>query len=610
MASAQEKTPHGAKPATKAAVGTSPAAVVPGKAAPKADANPENPVEEKKAQPEAKSDAKSEKPAEEKKTQPEPITDTKAEAETSPAAADPAKLRAEAGGKSGRLVEVAMTLLKSAQERRARKLRLSLRQCVAIAIDNSLDLKIERVSPLQAAEDVIVARAAFDPAIVSGSSDTDALLRYSSGRVEAATIGAGPTSTTSGGGNIQLRIPTHTGGSVSVGYDVTQVDPDDGSSELTLDPYWQSNVFVALSHPLLRGSGLDYNLAGIRVAANNKTISNEEFRNQAIGIVFNVEQAYWNLVRAIEDLEVSVKSLQVALKNRQSSWLQFLAGTKPELEVITADSGVAVRLSAVIRSEASVRDREDDLKEIVNLPEDWHLADLQILPADRPRRNVEQDPLGIGLAEAIQIALRRRPEIRQAELAIRNSSIRTRTRRNELLPKLDASASLGYHGVDRTYGRAADSMGTLRHHEAGVALTFEYPIGNRAARALWRRSKLAKRRAKLGLQRARQAIIVRVRAAIRRINTDRKRVMASRKAKELQGKRLEAEQRKKEVGRATSLDVLNVEEDYVASQRDHVNALIDYQITLAAFEKALGTLLDVRSIRLSTSPDPGERNGR
>lgn len=418
--------------------------------------------------------------------------------------------------------------------------------------------------------------------------------------------GVSPTTTQGAGGNLGVQQPTYTGGAVTLGYDLSYVDTADNAAGYKWNPYWDSKVFLNLTHPLLQGAGLEYNLAGIRVAVNNKTISHEEFRAQLMQIIFSVEQAYWNLVRANEDLRVSIKSLEVAIDNRHSSYLQFKAGTQPELEVTTADSGVATRLSTVIESEADVRDREDALKAAVNLPEDWYLTDLAVVPTDQPREDVAGDSADLGLAESIQVALRARPEMRQAELGIRNAGIGIKTARNELMPDLNTNVGLSWSGLKNTPDRAAGSMGTMRHYEYGAGLTFSYPIGNRSKRAGFRKARLARRRARLQLDQLRQNIIVAVRAARRRITTDRKRVLASQEARKLQKKRLEAEQRKKEVGRATSLDVLNVEEDYVDAQRDHVNALIDYQISLVSYERAIGTLLESRKIEVGKAMEPTE----
>jgi len=501
-------------------------------------------------------------------------------------------------------IDVANRLLQTVKEAKGRKISLSLKQCVAMAIENNYDIKIQQISPMQAAETLIQQQAVFDPTITSGDQDGNGgLLAVTTNRQASTTRGGNDTYTLGATGGLGVNFPTYTGGAFRVGYDMGYNESSSLSNVTSYEPYYTAAAFMAITHPLLRGAGLDYNLAGIRIAKNNRDISDEQFRQQSIQSVYNTESAYWNLVRAIEDLRVSVKSLQVSVDNRQSSFLQYKAGTQPELEVTTADAGVAVRLSAVIEAESTVRDREDQLKNTVNLPDDWRLKDLHIVPLDQPVETIEDISPELDLSKALSIALKCRPELHQLDIDRRSLEIALRQRKNETLPEVNMSASAAYQGLDSGFLEAPGRIGINPRNSTSAGVTFSYPLGNRSAKAGVRSAALDLRRSKLSREQTEQNIVVSVRSAIRRIRTDEQRVKATRKAQELQGKRLEAEQRKKEVGRSTSYMVLDVEKDVVAAQRDYVNALIDYHISLANLERELGTLLEVRGIRLDTSSD-------
>ncbi len=501
-------------------------------------------------------------------------------------------------------IDVANRLLQTVKEAKGRKISLSLRQCVTMAIENNYGIKIQQISPMQAAEALIKQQAVFDPTVTSGDQDGNGgLLAVTTNRQASTTRGGNDTYTLGATGGLGVNFPTYTGGVFRVGYDMGYNESSTLSNVTSYEPYYTAAAFMAITHPLLRGAGLDYNLAGIRIAKNNRDISDEQFRQQSIQSVFDTESAYWNLVRAIEDLRVSVKSLQVSVDNRQSSYLQYKAGTQPELEVTTADAGVAVRLSSVISAESTVRDREDQLKNIINLPDDWRLKDLHIVPLDQPVERIEDISPELDLSKALSIALKCRPELHQLDIERRSLEIAVRQRTNELMPTLNMTASLAYQGLDGGFTEAPSRIGINPRNSSTAGVTFSYPLGNRSAKAGVRSAILDLRRSKLSREQTEQNIVVAVRSAIRRIRTDEQRVKATRKAQELQGKRLEAEQRKKEVGRSTSYMVLDVEKDVVAAQRDYVNALIDYHISLANLEKELGTLLDVRGISIEPSSD-------
>ena len=523
---------------------------------------------------------------------------TKPEA-TKPSGAQRATAAA-AGAASEDAMDVATRLVKSITETKAVKLRLSLKECIAIGLENNFDLLIGRLSPLSATEDIVTARSEYDPSIVGGTDSSNSLLSVSDTFSRSTTYGADNSHSDVYGFGLNVQKPLYTGGTAMLGYDFSRTDAGTNSEGTTMNPYWESEVFLALSHPLLRGAGLEYNLSAIRTAQNTKQSTDEEFRSEAISVVYSVEEAYWNLVRGIEDLRVSLKSLQVAMDNRQSSKLQVEAGTRPELDLTTADAGVAERLSAVIQSEATVRGGEDALKNLVNLPRSWYLTDLHIVPGDRPDEAAVASEAYPDLGRAVATALRCRPEINQAEIGTRNAEIALHQRKNERLPTVNVSGALGFTGLDRSHSGSTADMSHLRFFRRSLALTLDYPIGNRSAKAAHRQAKLGLRAANLEKQQTRQSIIVAVRTALRLIRTNRQRVLTTRTARDLHHHRLQAEQRKKEVGLATSLDVLEVEEDFVQAERNYLNALIDYQISLSNLDKECGTLLDVRGVTIQT----------
>jgi len=507
-----------------------------------------------------------------------------------------------------KVVEAAKRIIVSIKKARAQAIRLSLSESIVIGLQNNLDLLIERISPMSAAEDVVIERAEFDPSLVSGTDQGDSLFSYSEEREQNVIRGSGDIEALFGTGTwtrsdsydagLGVQQPLHTGGTISLGYGFNRSYGSSFDESSTINPSWESALFLSIEHPLLRGAGLDVNLANIRIAINERMISEEGFRAQALDVAFNVESAYWNLIRAIQDMEVSVKSLQVALDNRRSSELQVQAGTRPKLDLTTADAGVAGRLGELIASEATVRDREDQLKNVVNLPENWFLTDLQIVPVDAPDEESVETEEKPQLTEYVRTALRCRPEIQQAELDIRNTNIALRVRKNGLLPKLDLSAGIAYTGTDAHYEGSNDELGEGKYYRRSVGLTFQYPLGNRSARAAYRQATLDRRSARLYAQKVRQDIVVTVRAALRSIRTNRQRVITTREARDLNQERLDAEQRKKEVGLATSLDVLEVEEDLAAAERDYINALLDYQISLAKLDREAGTLLDIHGVQI------------
>ena len=466
-----------------------------------------------------------------------------------------------------------------------------------MALDNNLDIQIERLGPAIAEQDLRAARAAFEPTLSVEAGVTDTVTATADRLLVDGEVRLGKSKEDVYSFSTSVAQPVYTGGTLSLEYGFDRYHNPTSSSQ-TLDPRWTTEITLTVSHPILRGAGLDYNLAPIRIAANTKTISEQELRQQAIAVISAIESAYWHLARAISDLKVNRKSLQVAEDLRRNTAAQVSAGTMAPLELLEAEAGVASRQEGVIVGANAVRDSEDLLKQALNLPQDWFFTDLAIIPLDKPafaRKSAD-------LVPALNEAFACRPDLQQARLLLRNARITLRRTSNELLPSLTAEGSYGYNGLGSNLANANDALFSERFLDKSLTLSFSLPLGNLAARSAHTRARLLHRRTALQHQRTRLAAAVEVRAATRLIHTNFERVRATGKAHQLHTRRLEAEIKKRHVGRATSLDVLEVEEDRAKAERDYIRALIDYQIALKDLEQTKGTLLDAKAVDVSATP--------
>ena len=477
---------------------------------------------------------------------------------------------------------------------------LTLRECIKMTLANNLDIQIEELAPLIAEQDLRMARADFEPELTIDAGVADNVTATANrllvgglrGGVQLAKSKEDVYSF-----DVAVEQPLYTGGTLSLGYGFDRYHAPTSTS-YALDPRWTTEIALTISHPLLRGAGLDYNLATIRIASNNKAVSAQTLRNQALQAVSDVEEAYWNLVRATSDLKVNRKSLAVAEDLRRNNAAQVKAGTMAPLELLEAEAGFASRQEGAIVAANTVRDREDQLKQVTNLPQDWIFSELAVKPLDKPVFQ-KTEP---NLVDAINHAFAARPDLRQARLAVRNAQIALRQARNELLPDLTIEGSYGYNGLGSNLGNSNDALFSEKYVDQSLTMSLTFPLGNLHARSNRTKARLNHRRTLLELERARLQAAVEVRAATRLIRTNYERIRTTRKAHQLHTRRLEAEIKKREVGRATSLDVLEVEEDRAKADRDYIKALTDYQIALKDLQRIQGTLLEARNVEVSESP--------
>lgn len=474
-------------------------------------------------------------------------------------------------------------------------LSLSLKETILYALRNNFDVEISKLSTKMSEYDITIEKASFDPTVrVEGNINNDET------PINSQLVGGFTTRTAfqpfvqegrTADVTIQSLIPT--GATVSLEYNIFRdfVDPN---RFRFLNPSFTNFMEAKITQPLLKGGGWFYNMSPIYIARNNKKISLAQFKTTAIDVSDLVQEAYWNLVKSIEDLKVAKKSLERAEDLLRKNRIQVEAGTLAPIEIVDAESGVASRVEAIISAENAIKDSEDELKRIMNLADNEIVSDASIIPVDKP----DFEPVQVDLKDAIKTGLERRPELHELQLQVENAGMETRRRRNELLPALDFTGGIRYTGLGSTGSEGNDSLFSEDFQGEFFTLALEIPVGNRAARSQHRRAKLEERQANMNVKKKELDVVVEVRQSARQVMTNIERVKATRKARELAQKRLDVEEKKYAVGRTTSLEVLRAQEDLATAEANEAKAVIDYMISMGNLDKAQGTILDTYSIKL------------
>jgi outer membrane protein TolC len=442
--------------------------------------------------------------------------------------------------------------------------------------------------------EITVQKAKYDPTLkLEGNIENDETPINSKlvGGLETSSISPFIEQGKTADAVIQSMIPT--GATLSLEYNLFRDFVEPNPFRL-LNPAYENYVEAKITQPLLKGAGWFYNRSLIYIARNNKKISLAQFKSKAIEVSNSVQEAYWNLVKAIEDLKVANKSKERAEDLLRKNRIQVETGTLAPIEIIDAESGVASRVEAIISAENAVKDKEDELKKIMNFADTDIISDAAVIPTNKP----DFEPKKVELKETIKIAMGKRPELLELQLKTENADMQTRRRKNELYPALDFTAGMRYTGLGEDIEDVNDSTFSEEFQGEFFTLALEIPLGNRSARSKYNRSKLKKQQAGLNIKRKELDIVVEVRETVRQVMTNIERVNATRKARELAQKRLEVEEKKFSVGRSTSLEILRAQEDLATAEGNEAKAIIDYEISLGNLEKAKGTILDAYDIKL------------
>ncbi len=473
-------------------------------------------------------------------------------------------------------------------------LNMTLKDSIILAIHNNYEIKIAKLEPMMTEKDITAAKSVFDPVLKITGETAKSETPSNSGVLLGTTTGGDPGRFKRDTNTIDASLAKlfSTGAVFTLGFNIERANVDPVSVFTLKNPVTQGYIEAKITQPLLRGAGVFYNRSEIYIARNNKEKSILELKEKAIEVINSVQNAYWDLVMAIEELRVRKKSLESAEDLLRKNRIQVKVGTLAPIEVLVAEDGVAKKINDIIETENDIKNREDDLKLIMNLRSNSILSDAAIIPLDKASFEITD----VTLDESINIALANRPELFKEGLDIANARITVKQKRNELLPKLDAEAGIRYNGLSDTFGNAVDRIFSEDFQSQFFGLALEVPLGNREARSNYSKAKLEARQMVLERSKQEQVIVVEVRTAVREIKKNVESIKATEKATELAQARLEAEERKFKVGRSTSLEVLRAQDNLTIAEGKAINALVNYQISLGDLDAKTGTILENNNI--------------
>jgi outer membrane protein TolC len=245
--------------------------------------------------------------------------------------------------------------------------------------------------------------------------------------------------------NLGLQKGFASGAVLDLGYINLRQSYNNG--ELSYNPYTASSLGLTLTQPLLQGFGFGLNRRYIRIAKNNERISDLVFRQQVISTVSNIIRLYWDLVSLNEDVRVKRDSLTLADKLLADNKVHVEVGTMAPLEVIRAEAEVAQARQALSNSESLVLEEELILKNALTRTgtADAQIAAVRIVPTDHIEvpENEQLPPLD----DLVATALRNRPDLTAGQVQVENTRIALKGSRNALLPSLNLVASVQGNGL-------------------------------------------------------------------------------------------------------------------------------------------------------------------
>lgn len=496
-------------------------------------------------------------------------------------------------------------------------LSMSLEECIVKALKDNLGVAIQVLGPEISAEAVNQAQEKYFPTLS---------LSASSRKTENAAFsyldapGDSSINQTQNYNFLNASQLLPTGGTLNLGF--TGYRTTTNTRGITIDPRFGTTLSFNLSQPLLRNAGLKVNRREILVANNNLGVSQENLKSTLMSTVYNVESAYWNLVYSIENLDVRRQSLKLAQDLLEKNQRSVEVGTLAPIEVLSAQAEVATREADLIQAETQIKSNEDQLKLLLHITGEEDKAMTALVPKDKPT----YVPREVNLEEALAAAIANRTELKAAQFGLQNDRLNLSYAKNQILPDLSLAASYSSPGIDgtRIFYTGDPLLGVIDHTVPGgitgalkqtfkftypnwnLGLTLNLPMANLFSRAALAQAKLNLRQDMLDLENQKDQIYLEIKNGVRAVEANYKRILAYTKARELAEQKLAGEEEKFRVGQSTNYIVLTYQRDLATARISELNAIVSYNISLAALERSMGTNLQSRNINL-TDYMPGSK---
>jgi len=486
-------------------------------------------------------------------------------------------------------------------------MQLTLDECIVRALKNNISIQVAELSPRNADLSVRKAQEKYLPTMSFGYSRRNSE-NASYSWLESQTT----TLSETGSYSAQVREMIPLGGTLTLAMNSSFTDTNQTGT--TINPRYNNQLQLSFSQPLLRDFGVKMTQRDIVVARNNFDVSEIQFAKTVQDTIYNVVQAYWNLVYTVENLKVQQKSLQLAkdflAKNKRSVEI----GTLAPIDVLAAESEVASREASILSSEASVKAAEDQIKNILNFSPEEETGLREIVALDSPRfdeRKIEVD-------QALTIAMDKRPDLRMSRINLKTEDLNLGYAKNQLLPNLSLSASYTSPGISGTrliydsqyFGNVIGTIPGYRsdawtdvfgfkYQNWNISLNLDIPLSNIISRASYAQAQLSMQQALLEMKSTEQTTVLEIRNAVRNLQTSFKQVQAYKVARELAEKKLAAEEEKLRVGLSTNYTVLQYQRDVTTARVQELKSIIDYNVSQAGLERSMGTLLEAKNIRIA-----------
>jgi HAE1 family hydrophobic/amphiphilic exporter-1 len=512
---------------------------------------------------------------------------------------------------------------------------LSLRDALAMALENNKDIEVARQNVRIAEFDLRGAQGAYDPRFNTSAfyeRVESPISNFLSGGQNGSTIQSDYTATA----RLEGQSPV-LGGNYRL--DFSSIRLTTNNQFTALSPQYPTALTFTYTQPLWRGLKIDNNRRQIEIARKNLSLTDAQFRQRAIDTITNVQRAYWDLVFALRSLQVQRDAVSVARTQLEHNKRLVTEGQLAPIDVVAAEAQISTYEQGVFSALEGVSRAENNLKNLIAQNQKAEIWSASIVPTDP----VELTVPNVTLPDALQTAMENRPELQQSNVLQEINKIDQRYFKDQTKPAIDLVGTYGVTGLagalssnvvnpftqssllvrqrvdelsalanleplpvipPQTFspdllggpGQSLQNLLANRYGTAKVGVQISLPLRNRTAEAQLGRSRVEGER--LGTQREQleQTIQVDVRNALQAVRSSEARLRAAVATRAANEQQFASEQRKLDAGQSTTFLVLERQTALTESRGLELKAQTDLNKAIADLQRATGNALRVNSI--------------
>jgi outer membrane protein TolC len=465
---------------------------------------------------------------------------------------------------------------------------MSLTDCIQEAVKHNLDVQIERYQPQISLYNLNSAYSGYDPTLslsglhsynVSGGGLDQNQLKILPSTSDQNSFRAGVV------GVLPTGLSYNLSGNLAEKYG-TSGGPFDNSSGL---------ASISLTQPLLKNFWTDSTRLTIRVSKNRLNYSEQGLAQQLINTVAAVENDYYELIYAQQNVKVQQQALDLAQKQLDDDKQRVQVGSLAPLDVQQDESQVASSRANLIAAQYTLSVAQNTLKNLLtDAYSQWYGTNIaptveltaQLQPFDL------QDSWGKGMTL--------RPDLLQARLDVEQQGIQLKYLLNQVYPELDLVGSYGFNGTGKEFSDAYGQINSGNRPFYSYGAQISIPLSNARARNQYKTGKATKEQLLLTLKKLEQTVMVQIDNAVKQSQSAYQSVDATRQARIYAEAALDAEQQKYAVGKSTTFTVLQLQNNLTAARSQEIRALANYNEALANLAAQEGTTLQRNGIQVES----------